>query len=217
MKLILPTIYPITDTRVSGLSHIEQVRRMISGGASFIQLRDKSAPAGELYESVVEVMSFARERSAKIIVNDRVDIALAAGADGVHLGQDDLPASEARKILGADKIIGVSTHSIEQFRAALDLPVDYIAIGPIFATSTKEDHDPVVGLDLLREVRSIAERMPVVAIGGINLSNAVFVLEAGADSVAVISDVLAAPDQIADRVRQFLQTTPDITNNVGNP
>jgi len=190
---------------------------MISGGASFIQLRDKSAPAGELYESVVEVMSFARERSAKIIVNDRVDIALAAGADGVHLGQDDLPASEARKILGADKIIGVSTHSIEQFRAALDLPVDYIAIGPIFATSTKEDHDPVVGLDLLREVRSIAERMPVVAIGGINLSNAVFVLEAGADSVAVISDVLAAPDQIADRVRQFLQTTPDITNNVGNP
>ena len=190
---------------------------MISGGASFIQLRDKSAPAGELYESVVEVMSFARERSAKIIVNDRVDIALAAGADGVHLGQDDLPASEARKILGADKIIGVSTHSIEQFRAALDLPVDYIAIGPIFATSTKEDHDPVVGLDLLREVRSIAERMPVVAIGGINLSNAVFVLEAGADSVAVISDVLAAPDQIADRVRQFLQTTPDITNNVCNP
>ena len=95
--------------------------------------------------------------------------------------------------------------------------MDYIAIGPIFATSTKEDHDPVVGLDLLREVRSIAERMPVVAIGGINLSNAVSVLEAGADSVAVISDVLAAPDQIADRVRQFLQTTPDITNNVGNP
>jgi thiamine-phosphate pyrophosphorylase len=190
---------------------------MISGGASFIQVRDKSAPAGEFYESVAEVMSFARERSAKIIVNDRVDIALAAGADGVHLGQADLPASEARKILGPDAIIGVSTHSIEQFRAALDLLVDYIAIGPIFATRTKQDHDPVVGLDLLKEVGSMAGRMPVVAIGGINLSNAASVLEAGAESVAVISDVLSIPDQIADRIRQFLQTAHDITNNVGNP
>ena len=118
---------------------------MLEGGASFIQLRDKHAPAGEFYDSVTEVMSITRERGAKVIVNDRVDIALAAGADGVHIGQDDLPANEARKILGPDAIVGVSTHSIDQFRAALDLPVDYIAIGPIFATSTKQDHDPVVG------------------------------------------------------------------------
>jgi thiamine-phosphate diphosphorylase len=178
---------------------------MVSGGASFIQLRDKSAPAGEFYNSVVEVMTFTRQRDAKVIVNDRVDIALAAGADGVHLGQDDLPADEARKILGGDAIIGVSTHSIEQFRAALALPVDYIAIGPIFATNTKQDHDPVVGVDVIRAVKSIAGRMPIVAIGGINVSNAASVLEAGAASVAVISEVLSAPDEIDDRIRRFLQ------------
>jgi thiamine-phosphate pyrophosphorylase len=206
LKITLPNIYPITDTRVSSLPHIEQVRRMVSGGASFIQLRDKSAPAGEFYNSVVEVMSFIRERDVKVIVNDRVDIALAADADGVHLGQDDLPASEARRILGTDAIIGISTHSLEQFRAALDQPVDYIAIGPIFATNTKKDHDPVVGLDMLTLVKSIAGRMPIVAIGGINRSNAPSVLHAGADSAAVISDVLSSADEIDSRVRQFLRT-----------
>ena len=217
MKITLPNVYPITDTRVSGLSHIEQVRRMVSGGASFIQLRDKSAPAGEFYDSVVEVMSFTRERAVKVIVNDRVDIALATGADGVHLGQDDLPAAEARRILGSNAIIGVSTHSIEQFGSALELPVDYIAIGPIFATTTKQDHDPVIGTELLRAVRSIGGQVPIVAIGGINLQNAGSVLAAGADSVAVISDVLSEPNRIADRIHEFLQISPDMTNRVGNP
>ena len=202
---------------MSGLSHIEQVQRMISGGASFVQLRDKTASAGEFYKSVFEVMTFTRDRGTKVIVNDRVDVALAARADGVHLGQDDLPASEARSILGAGTIIGVSTHSIKQFEAAFGLPVDYIAIGPIFATSTKHDHDPVVGLDMLRAVRSMAGAMPIVAIGGIDLVNAASVLEAGADSVAVISDVLAEPDRIDERIRRFLQISPDTTNNVGNP
>lgn len=180
---------------------------MVSGGASFIQLRDKSAPAGEFYDSVVEVMSFTRERDVKVIVNDRVDIALAAGADGVHLGQDDLPAAEARRILGPDAIIGVSTHSVEQFRSALNLPVNYIAIGPVFGTSTKKDHDPVIGKEIIKAVRGLASQASIVAIGGIDLGNAASVLAAGADSVAVISGVLAIPDQIADRVRQFLHVS----------
>ncbi len=204
MKITIPKIYPITDTGISGLSHIEQVRRMVSGGATFIQIRDKFAHASEFYNSVIEVMSFTRELDVKVIVNDRVDIALATRADGVHLGQDDLPATEARKILGPDAIIGVSTHSLEQFRAALGLPVDYIAIGPIFATNTKHDHDPVVGLETIRIVKSIARGIPIVAIGGISLATAASVLEAGADSVAVISDVLSSADDISSRVRQFL-------------
>ena len=182
---------------------------MLAGGASFIQLRDKRASAGEFYNSLAEVISLTRERDAKVIVNDRVDIALAAGADGVHVGQDDLPATEARKILGPEAIIGVSTHSLEQFRSALELPVDYIAIGPIFQTRTKKDHDPVVGLETLRLVTSIAGRMPVVAIGGINLENAASVLESGADSVAVIADVLSIADEIADRVRQFISVSKE--------
>jgi len=188
---------------------------MVAGGASFIQIRDKFAPAGEFYDSVVEVMSFTRGRSVKVIVNDRVDIALAAGADGVHLGQDDLPAPEARKILGPDSIIGVSTHSIDQFRSALELPVDYIAIGPIFATRTKKDHDPVIGTELVKVARSIGGQVPIVAIGGINLSTAASVLEAGANSVAVISDILSLPDKIGDRVRRFLDVSGNGDSDFG--
>jgi thiamine-phosphate pyrophosphorylase len=216
LNITLPNIYPITDTSLSGLSHIEQVRRMVSGGATFIQLRDKLTPAGEFYQSVVEVMSFARELNVKVIVNDRVDIALAAGADGVHLGQDDLPVAEARKILGPGAIIGVSTHSIDQVSEAVELPVDYIAIGPVFATRTKRDHEPLVGLSLVHEARLLAKTIPVVAIGGIDLSNAAAVLSAGANSVAVISDILSAPDEIEDRVRKFLQVDSNTANDVGN-
>lgn len=189
---------------------------MIAGGASLIQLRDKLSPARDFYDSAVEVVAFARRRDVKVIINDRVDIALASKADGVHLGQDDLGASEARKILGPDAIIGVSTHSIDQFRRALELPVSYVAIGPVFATSTKHDHDPVVGLEMVRQARDVAGSMPIVAIGGIDLQNAASVLSACADSVAVISDILSAPDEIEHRVRKFLLLKRDTTNNVGN-
>ena len=190
---------------------------MVSGGASFIQLRDKMASAGEFYSSALDVLAFTRDRAVKVIINDRVDVALASGADGVHLGQDDLPPRQARKILGPDAIIGVSTHSLDQFRSALDLPVDYIAIGPVFDTSTKGDTEPVVGLELIPSVRSIAPDFPVVAIGGINRRNAASVLTAGADSNAIIGDVLSEPEQIADRVRELLQITSNMTNDVGNP
>jgi thiamine-phosphate pyrophosphorylase len=148
-----------------------------------------------------------------LIINDRVDVALTSDADGVHLGQTDLAVEEAREILGKEKIIGISTHSIEQFRAALGTSADYIAIGPIYPTRTKENHDPVVGLELIREVKKLADR-PIVAIGGITLDRAREVIEAGADSLAVISalypikelsDLYAKPD-ITGSVRLLLKT-----------
>ena len=203
MKINLPKIYPITDRRISGLSHVEQVLRLIDGGATLIQLREKFAPAGEFYDAAVESIAYARKRGVKIIINDRVDIALASGADGVHLGQDDLPPEHARKILGVDAIIGFSTHSIQQAVDAIKLPIDYLAIGPIFTTTSKENPDPVVGLDGLRAVRETVGDVPLVAIGGIDRRNAASVIEAGAGAVAVISDLLREPDEIQTRLAEF--------------
>jgi thiamine-phosphate pyrophosphorylase len=206
LKFTLPKIYPITDRSISGLSHLEQVRRLIDGGATMIQLRDKDAAAGEFYAHAMEAIAYARARDVKIIVNDRVDIALATCADGVHLGQDDLPPSEARKLLGPDAIIGFSTHTVEHAKAALDLPVDYVAIGPVFSTSTKDDPDPVVGLEGLRAVRSELDSFPLVAIGGIDRSNAGSVLDAGAESLAIISALITEPGEITARMRSFSAT-----------
>ena len=211
-RLALPKIYPITDTRISGLTHMEQVRRLANGGATFIQLRDKVTPAGEFFRTASRAVDFAGSVGLKIIINDRVDIAIALYADGVHLGQDDLPPLHARRLLGDGRIIGFSTHTIEQVRAALKLPVDYIAFGPIFGTSTKENPDPVVGLDGLRAARDIAKDVPLVAIGGITRSNVADVIAAGADSAAIISELLSSPDDIT-------QTTEDVlrlANIVGN-
>ncbi len=203
MTFTLPKIYPITDTRISGLSHLEQVRRLILGGATLIQLRDKYAPAGEFYRSAVEAVGYAHQRDVKIIINDRTDIALAAAADGVHLGQDDLSPRHARDLLGPTAIIGFSTHSLEQARDALAMPIDYIAIGPIFATSTKDDAEPVVGPDGLCAVRELDRNFPIVAIGGISRDNSASVLSAGADCVAMISDLISDPSTIADRMREL--------------
>ena len=203
MRPDLPKIYPITDRGLSGLSHLEQVRRLVESGARLIQLRDKTADAGEFYRDVIETIGFARPRGVRIIVNDRVDIALAARADGVHIGQDDLPAEQTRKLLGKDAMIGLSTHSLEQALAAIQLPVDYIAIGPIFETSTKGATDKALGPACLRSVREAVGPFPLVAIGGIDRTNARSVLEAGADSVAVISDLVSDAEDIASRMRAF--------------
>ncbi|HKP71265.1 MAG TPA: thiamine phosphate synthase [Pyrinomonadaceae bacterium] len=203
MKFTLPKIYPITDTRISGLSHVEQVRRLIAGGARFIQLREKHAGADEFYNAAVESIAVARKHGATIIINDRVDLALATDADGVHVGQDDLPPKEARGLIGANKLVGFSTHSVAQAIAAIKLPIDYIAIGPIFGTTTKEDPDPVVGLDGLKSVREAIGEFPLVAIGGITRPTARSVLRAGADSVAIISDLLSAPAGIEAAMREL--------------
>ncbi len=186
----LPRVYPLTDVQLSGLSHAEQVRLLSFGGASLIQLREKRMPALEFYEQA----RAAQQYGVQLIINDRVDIALATGADGVHLGQDDLPPEAARKLLGPQAIIGYSTHNVDQAISATKLPIDYLAIGPIFSTTTKSDTAPVLGLDGLRAARDAVGGFPLVAIGGISLNNARDVIDAGADSVAVISALLTAPD-----------------------
>ena len=171
-----------------------------------IQLREKHLSPREFYAEAEEALRVARPRGVRLIVNDRADIALALGADGVHLGQDDMPPEAARSLLGEEVVIGFSTHSVEQAIAAARLPVDYIAIGPVFATGSKENPDPVVGLEGLRRVREAVGAFPVVAIGGVTRENAPSVLAAGADSVAVISALINPenPYEITRLTRDFL-------------
>lgn len=202
--MFLPKIYPITDTRITNFSHLEQVTILIEGGAGFIQLREKYLSPKEFYAQAADAVNFARKRGAKIIINDRVDLALALKADGIHLGQDDLPPEQARKILGEKAIIGFSTHSVEQAVEAAKLPIDYIAVGPVFATKTKENPDAVVGLEGLRRVRRAIGNFPLVAIGGITSGNFREVLSGGADSVAIISEILSPPEKIIENLKNFL-------------
>ena len=198
----LPRIYPITDTQLSGLSHADQVRLLAEAGATFVQLREKNLPALDFFN---EAKAAARVARVTLIINDRVDVALALKT-GVHLGQDDLPPDAARKLLGDTAIIGFSTHNVSQAIAAASLEVDYVAIGPIFETGTKANPDPVVGLDGLRAVREAIGATPLVAIGGITLENAASVIDAGADSVALISGLLSGgPAAISANYRTLAQ------------
>lgn len=204
MPLQLPKIYPITDVSIGKVSHAEQFRRLVDGGAGVIQLREKNASPREFYEAAREVLSLAEEKNVRVIINDRADIAFALKAFGVHLGQDDLPPEAARRLLGKDAVIGFSTHSVGQAIEAVDFPVDYIAVGPVFATRTKRNPDPVVGLEGVRRVRKAVGNFPLVAIGGITLENARDVFAAGADSVAVIGDLIGEPDEITGKMKRFL-------------
>ena len=201
-----PKLYPITDVQISGLSHAEQVVRLSEGGATLIQLREKNLTPDEFQRQAAEALLEARKRGIRIIVNDRVDLALALKADGVHLGQDDLPPEAARAILGDQKIIGFSTHSLEQARNATKLPVDYLAIGPVFPTSSKARPDPLVGLATLGQVRNVIGDVPLVAIGGITAENAEEVLAAGADSVAIIRALLADPLAISKNTTHLIES-----------
>jgi len=206
----LPKLYPITDCQLSNCTHEEIVRLMLDGGAQLIQLRDKESSAKEILDAARACLKLTHSAGARLIINDRVDVALTVGADGVHLGQEDLSVEEAREILGEDKIIGVSTHSLDQFHSALETSANYIAVGPVFPTTTKQNPDPVIGLELVREAKKLADR-PLVAIGGITVERAPEVIAAGADCVAVISDLyhfgeikdfFTKPD-IAGRIRAF--------------
>ena len=204
MKLTLPKIYPITDVRLTGLSHAAQVEKLIGGGATFIQLREKYASPQQFYDEAAEALVIARRSGVKIVINDRVDIALALRADGVHLGQDDLPPAAARRILGENAIIGFSTHSVSQAIEAVGLPVDYVAIGPVYATETKENPDETVGTEGVRRVREAIGDFPLVAIGGVAPENSAEVFAAGADSLAVIKSVLFPPENIENNLRSWL-------------
>lgn len=199
-----PKLYAITDVRLAGVSHAEQVMRLNAGGASLVQLREKHLSPNEFFRQAEEASQVCRRLGVKVIVNDRVDIAVAIKADGVHLGQDDLPPAAARRLLGKESIIGLSTHSVEQAREAARVPLDYVAVGPIFATATKQNPDPPIGLEGLAVVRRIVGTVPLIAIGGITLTDAATVLAAGADAVALISALLVPASEIAGKTRRLL-------------
>jgi len=157
------------------------------GGATLVQLREKHASGSQFHDQAKAALVVAAERGVRLVINDRVDVALALGGIDVHLGQDDLPPDAARRLLGDDAVIGFSTHNLNQAIEAASWPIDYLAIGPVFTTSTKENPDPVVGLEGVRIVREAIGELPLVAIGGITPANAREVIIAGADSVAMIS------------------------------
>jgi thiamine-phosphate pyrophosphorylase len=200
----LPRFYAMVDPAASPQRPVlELCDILLASGVKLIQYRDKRASARKLFEVSVELARRARAAGATLIVNDRADIALASEAGGVHVGQHDLPVELARKVVGGAKLVGYSTHNLEQVSWADRTSADYIAFGPVFATASKENPDPVVGIEGLKRARE-ATRKPLVAIGGITLERVAEVLAAGADSVAVISDLLKAPD-LAARAGQFLE------------
>jgi len=177
----------------------------IDGGATLLQLRAKSAPSGEFLDAAAAIAARAHRSGARLVINDRADIARLSGADGLHIGQEDLAAPLVRGLLGADAIIGLSTHTDTQLQAALAAPVDYVATGPVFGTTTKSTGYDSIGLESVRRGAALARGSgrPLVAIGGITLETAPDVLRAGASTVAVITDLVAGGDPAA-RVRAYL-------------
>ncbi|MGC1619376.1 MAG: thiamine phosphate synthase [Candidatus Acidiferrum sp.] len=204
MRLVLPRLYVILDASLITASERDCALDLAEAGVRLLQYRNKSAPAKRYLESSRELAQTLCPRGVSFFVNDRPDVAFLTGANGVHVGQDDLEVEQARQVLGSDKLVGVSTHNLSQFERAAKSSADYIAVGPIYATSSKTNPDPVVGVDFLRRVRALTDK-PIVAIGGITLDRAAAVIEAGADSVAVISGILNAPDP-GERAKQYLNT-----------
>ena len=189
-----PFAYPIVDAgRLHGRDPAFVVDSLARAGARLIQLRVKGLSDRRWLAMAGAALAAARASGAYLVVNDQADIARIAGADGLHVGQDDLAGTDARAVVGPGVLLGVSTHNLDQLAAAATAAVDYLAIGPVFPTRTKENPDPVVGLEMVRRARAATTR-PLVAIGGITRANARSVVEAGADGVAVISDLLDAPD-----------------------
>lgn len=196
-------LYVILDPSVRPARSLSEVlKSCATGGARIFQYRNKNVSMKEAYPEALALRQIAADLGALFIVNDRCDLALAVDADGVHLGQDDFPYLEARKALGSEKIIGLSTHNAAQVKEANALTPDYIGFGPIFTPASKHDHDPIVGLDGLRLIRTLTT-LPVFAIGGIQLDQARSVVETGANGIAVISAVLNAPD-ITKAVRDLI-------------
>ena len=196
-----PPLYLIIDTQLAGLSHIQIVRRAIDAGMRTIQLREKNLPKRAIYNAAISIRDITIKRNTVFIVNDYVDIALAVNADGVHLGQEDMPVAEARKIMGKGKLIGISTHSLDQAIKAQDAGADYIGFGPIFHTTTK-DAGNSKGIPALSQIRKLID-IPIVAIGGITCENVSKVLNSGADAAAIASGILIGDIKV--NVKQFME------------
>jgi thiamine-phosphate pyrophosphorylase len=198
------SFYPILDTGTAARRRIDPVNaaaQILEGGARLLQFRHKGFFSREVFHQAREIAALCRDADACFVINDRADIAKLLDA-GLHLGQDDLPPADARLVLGG-ALLGFSSHNEAQLRAATGEPVDYLALGPIFETLTKVNPDPVAGLDELRRLRPLTTR-PLVAIGGITRANVRSVLEAGADSIAVIGDLFPENGNIRERVEQWI-------------
>jgi len=210
----LPALNAILDAvaaQRAGWTLIDLAAACLDGGARFLQVRAKHASSGWLLEHASAIVALAHGAGAVVIVNDRADLARLSGADGVHLGQEDLRPSDARTILGDSRVVGLSTHTPEQLEASRLEPVSYIAIGPVFTTSTKETGYSAVGLERVTHAAAVAreDARPLVAIGGITLETAPDVIRAGASSVAVIGDLLSTGDPAA-RVRAYLERLAEV-------
>jgi len=191
--------------RRAGWDVVDLARAFLDGGATFIQLRAKQRSGAWLLDVAERIITIAKPSGASVVINDRSDVAGLSGAAGVHVGQDDLAPAAVRRLLAADRIVGLSTHSLAQIDAAVRQPIDYVAVGPVFGTASKNTGYDAVGLALVREAvaRARPHGLSVVAIGGVTLEQSADVLRAGASSVAVISDLLVTGDPRA-RVRQYL-------------
>jgi len=202
MPAQFPALYAILDPGLISSPVIALAESLAGSGVKLMQLRDKRSSARQLFSEVQSLIRILSPRAVRLIVNDRPDVAALSGSGGVHVGQDDLPVEETRKLCAAPMWVGVSTHNIEQLRAADQTSADYIAVGPIFPTGTKENPDPVIGIEFVRKARELT-RKPLIAIGGITIQSAAEVYSAGADSLAVIRDLIATPDPAA-RAREYL-------------
>ena len=213
MRLVLPRLYVILDAALLATPQRECARQLVDAGVRLLQYRNKAASARRLLEDAKGLAEELIPRGVTFIVNDRSDVAALAGASGVHVGQEDLSVEETRAVVGRDRLVGISTHNRAQFEQAAATSADYIAVGPVFSTSTKANADPVVGTELIREVRPLTDK-PIVAIGGITLERAADLVRAGAQSVAVTSDILRAPDP-AERARQFIKILQEANHAAG--
>jgi thiamine-phosphate pyrophosphorylase len=214
MNLVFPRLYAIIDPTLLTISELDLAETLAASGVELIQYRNKTPFSRQFFKISRQLSAALVPRGVRLIVNDRADIALLAGAGGVHVGQEDLDVEDARAICGRfggnDGWVGVSTHTLEQLAAADRTSADYIAFGPIFPTATKKNPDPVVGTELLQKARELTKK-PLVAIGGITLERAAEVYRAGADSLAVIRDLICAPDP-GVRAREYLAVAASTTS-----
>ncbi|MBW2706682.1 MAG: thiamine phosphate synthase [Deltaproteobacteria bacterium] len=200
------SLYLVTDRELArGRSTVEVVKAAVSGGVTCVQLREKDCSTLEFIEQARAIKNFLEEREVPLIINDRLDVALAVGADGVHLGQSDMPLEMARKIAGSSMLIGISAESVQDAVEAENGGADYLGVSPIYATPTKTDTAPPLGIQGLREIKNRV-KIPLVGIGGLNISNAAEVIRNGADGVAVVSAIVAAedPETAAMNLKQII-------------
>jgi thiamine-phosphate pyrophosphorylase len=196
---MLKGYYFITDSRLSRAGNVSDVKSALAAGVRMVQYRDKEAGTRQLYEEALRLKSVCK--GAIFLINDRLDIALGIGADGVHIGCDDLPYRVARRLLGKKKVIGVTVHSVKEAQEAQRMGADYIGVSPIFTTGTKRDAGKPAGIGLIKEIKRRVS-LPIIAIGGIKLSNAKEVVDAGADGLCAISAVVTKPD-VKKEIKKF--------------